>query len=187
MISQPASRFLRLSIANRFHFSIPVARQFSTTKVNSANKNRIYDVVRRPDDFESYLLLSTSSRKPLITFWTASYCNTCRTVSPIITSLLESGVGESEGGVSFCEIEYDAQDIMDSGFGMRYMITSMPTLLSFDGGEAQTQSKLVDPNKMRDAEFMREWIRNEARKRGGGSGGSGSGGGLFGGLFGNSK
>jgi hypothetical protein len=78
---------------------------------------------------------------------------------------------------------------MDSGFGMRYMITAMPTLLSFDRGEAMTQTKLMDPSKMRDTEFMKEWIRTEARRQGDGSGGSGfgGGGGLFGGLFGNSK
>jgi thiol-disulfide isomerase/thioredoxin len=121
--------------------------------------------------------------------WTASYCNTCRTISPLLHQLIESGVGEEEGGVSFCEIEYDSQDIMDSGFGMRYMITAMPTLLSFDRGEAITQTKLVDPSRMRDTEFMKEWIRTEAKRRGDGSGGSGfsGGGGLFGGLFGNSK
>jgi len=50
-------------------------------------------------------------------------------------------VGEEEGGVSFCEIEYDCPDVMQSGLGMTYMITSMPTLLGFDRGEAQTTTK----------------------------------------------
>lgn len=77
---------------------------------------------------------------------------------------------------------------MSSGFGMTYMITTMPTLLSFDRGEAQTETKLVDPRKFRDTEFMKEWIRNEARRGGGGSAGfPPSGNGLFGGLFGSSK
>lgn len=79
---------------------------------------------------------------------------------------------------------------MSSGFGMRYMITSMPTLLSFDRGEAQIQTKLMDPSRMKDTEYMKEWIRTEARRRGDGGGGEGGGfggSGLFGGLFGNSK
>ncbi|CAG8951749.1 hypothetical protein HYFRA_00005551 [Hymenoscyphus fraxineus] len=189
MITRPVARLLRVSIARNTPLVFPIPRHFSSTKENK-EKNRIYNPVRRPDDFQSYLLMSTSSRKPLLTFWTASYCNTCRTVAPLIHDLIESGVGEEEGGVSFCEVEYDAPDIMSSGFGMTYMITSMPTLLSFDRGEAQTDTKLVDPRKLRDTTFMKEWIRNEARRRGGGSGGDGvpaSGTGLFGGLFGSSK
>lgn len=140
--------------------------------------------IRRPDDFSTYLLLSTSSRTPLLTFWTASYCNTCRTASPILEELISSGVGEEEGGVSFAEIEYDSPDIMDSGLGMTCMITSMPTLLSFDRGEAQTGTKVTDPKLIKDREWLKEWIRTEARRRGnGGAGGNG----LFGGLFGNMK
>jgi len=92
-------------------------------------------------------------------------------------------VGEEEGGVSFCEIEYDSQDIMDSGLGMTYMITSMPTLLSFDRGEAQITTKVTDPRLLRDRLWLKEWIKTEARRKGEGGGG-GDGGGLFGGLFG---
>ena len=96
-----------------------------------------------------------------------------------------SGVGEQEGGVSFCEVEYDSPDIMQSGLGMTYQITSMPTLLSLDRGEAQTTTKLTDPAKLKDRKFMIEWIRTEARRRGDGGGAGGfTGKGFFGGLFG---
>lgn len=121
----------------------------------------------------------------MLTLWTASYCKTCQTVAPIIQELIASGVGEEEGGVSFCEVEYDAPDIMEAGLGMEYMITSMPTLLSFDRGEAQIQTKVMDARKMGDREWMREWIKMEARRQGGGGGGGGTG--LFGGLFGNMR
>ena len=63
------------------------------------------------------------------------------------------------------------------------MITSMPTLLSIDRGEA-VDTRVVDAAKMKDERWLKEWIRNEARRRGGGSGGGGLGPGLFGGLFG---
>jgi hypothetical protein len=97
-------------------------------------------------------------------------------------------VGEEEGGVSFCEIEYDCPDVMQSGLGMTYMITSMPTLLGFDRGEAQTTTKVTDPNRMKNREWLKEWIKAEARRRGGGGGGEGIGGtGLFGGLFGGTR
>jgi hypothetical protein len=64
---------------------------------------------------------------------------------------------------------------------MTYMITSMPTLLSFDRGEAMVDTKVVDPKLMKNELWLREWIRTEASRRGGGGGG---GPGLFGGLFG---
>ncbi|PBP28546.1 hypothetical protein BUE80_DR000553 [Diplocarpon rosae] len=186
MISRTPTRRWRLSIGLACNPPTTIStRKFSATKANQA-KNRIFTPVRRPDEFYSYLSLSSSSRMPLLTFWTASYCNTCRTVSPILQDLIKAGVGEAEGGVSYAEIEYDSMDIMDSGLGMTFMITSMPTLLSFDRGEAQMGTKIVEPRQMKDLEGLKEWIRKEARRGGsGGDGGGTMGTGLFGGLFGN--
>ncbi|KAH6716063.1 hypothetical protein BKA61DRAFT_602445 [Leptodontidium sp. MPI-SDFR-AT-0119] len=189
MITRPTTRLLRVSLLAPFSSRFTCAytnppfstRRFSTTRDKQA-KNRIFTPVRRPDEFYSYLSLSTTSRTPLLTFWTASYCNTCKSVSPILQDLINAGVGEEEGGISYCEVEYDAMDIMDSGLGMTYMITSMPTLLSFDRGEAQVGTKITDPKQMTDIEGLKEWIKREARR--GGSGGDGGGTGLFGGLFG---
>ena len=73
---------------------------------------------------------------------------------------------------------------------MRYMITKIPTLLAINTrGEIMSGTKVVDPRKMTDREFMKEWIRTEAgRNDGDGSGGDGSvGSAFFGGLFGNTK
>jgi thiol-disulfide isomerase/thioredoxin len=140
--------------------------------------------VRRPDDFSTYVLLS-SSRASLLTLWTASYCNTCKQISPVVRELVSAGVGEEEGGVSYFEIEYDSPDILASDLGMTYLIASMPTLLSFDRGEAQLQTKVTDPKKMADREWLKEWIRAEARRKD--SGGGGGGGGFFGGLFGSTR
>jgi thiol-disulfide isomerase/thioredoxin len=124
---------------------------------------------------------------PLITLWTASWCPSCRIVSPLLNSLISSGVGEAEGGVAYCEVEFGSSEIMNSDFGMQYMITSMPTLLTFDRGEVMEQSRTMDVSKMKDKEWLKEWIQREARRRGEGTGGGGGGGvgsGLFGGLFG---
>jgi hypothetical protein len=65
-----------------------------------------------------------------------------------------------------------------------YMITSIPTLLSFDAGEAQVATKIADARKMADREFLIEWIRTEARRHGGRGGGGGGSSSVFGGLFG---
>lgn len=94
------------------------------------------------------------------------------------------GVGEAEGGVAYAEIEYDAPDVMAAGLGQTYMITKVPTLLSFDAGEAQVETKVVDGRLLADRAFLEEWIRAEARRHGGRGGGGGGGGSLFGGLFG---
>lgn len=144
--------------------------------------------VRNADQLTTYLSLSSSSRRPLLTLWTTSWCTTCHQVSPLVKSLIESGVGEAEGGVTYAEIEYDAPDVMTEGLGLTYMINSVPTLLSFDAGEAQVETKVVDGNLLKDRRFVEEWIRKEARRHGGrGGGGGGAGGGLFGGLFGSFK
>lgn len=94
-------------------------------------------------------------------------------------------MGEAEGPVTFAEIEFDSQDIMDSGLAMTYNIRSIPTLLSFERGEAQTYAKVTDPKLMRDREWLKEWIRTEAGRSGGA--GLNAGEGIFGGLWGNSK
>lgn len=75
---------------------------------------------------------------------------------------------------------------MGAGLGLSYMITSVPTLLSFDAGEAQVETKVVDGNKLKDRNFLEEWIRTEARRHGG-RGGGGGGGSIFSGLFGSFK
>jgi hypothetical protein len=107
----------------------------------------------------------------------------------LIKNLVESGVGEAEGGVAYCEVEYDAPDVMSAGLGLTYMINSVPTLLSFDAQEAQTETKISDARQLADKMLLEEWIRTEASRHGNRGGGgttslSGAMSSLFGGLFG---
>ncbi|KAL1837355.1 hypothetical protein VTJ49DRAFT_3966 [Mycothermus thermophilus] len=152
-----------------------------STSTRTQIRNQIYDSVRNLDQFHTYQLLSSSSRTPLLTLWTTSWCPTCRVVEPLLRDLVTSGVGEEEGGVAYCPVEYDAPDVMAAGLGQTYMITSVPTLLSFDAGEAQVLTKVVDGKKLADRRFLEEWIRTEARRRGDRGSGWGS---IFGSLFG---
>lgn len=138
---------------------------------NSQQTNATYSCpratsVRNADQFYTYQLLSASSRTPLITLWTASWCPTCRTVEPLVQGLVESGVGQAEGGVGYCTVEFDAPDVMASDLGLTYMIRSLPTLLSFDAQEAQVSTKVTDGRRLADRSFLEEWIRNEARRQG---------------------
>ncbi|KAI3398617.1 hypothetical protein diail_8965 [Diaporthe ilicicola] len=159
---------------------------FSTTPERQQTRNRVYSSVRNEDQFRTYLAASSSSRRPLLTLWTTSWCSTCHQVSPLVKSLVDSGVGEAEGGVGYCEVEFDAPDVMTSGLGLTYMISSVPTLMSFDAGEAQLETKIADGNRLKDRRFLEEWIKTEARRHGG-RGGGGGGGSIFGGLFGTFK
>lgn len=156
---------------------ISKARLLSTTPPKFGN-NRIFDPVRSPSDFDTLNLLAASNRTALITLWTASWCPSCRILAPLVRQLVEEGVGEEQGGVGLAEIEFDSPNLGD--VAGRYMITSIPTLLAFSRQEAQLQTKLTNVEEMKDKDFLRLWMEDEAMR--GGSGGKG--GGLFGGLFG---
>lgn len=154
-----------------------------TTSTSETYTDHTPHSVRSADQLQTYLQLSSTSRRPLLTLWKTSWCSTCHVVSPLLKKLVESGVGEAEGGVTYTEVEYDAPEIMKAGLGLDYMVNSVPTLLSFDAGEAQVETKVADGTRLRDRRFLEDWIRTEARRRGGRGGGGGSGS-LFGGLFG---
>jgi len=100
-------------------------------------------------------------------------------------SLLSNGIGEtSTSSVNYCEVEYDSPDISETDLAMRYMITNIPTLVTFDRGEIITATKITDVEKLKDENYLIEWIENEAKRKGQGTGPEG---GLFGGLFGHTK
>lgn len=100
--------------------------------------------------------------------------------APSVGSSAATTSNSSTNGVAYCVVQYDAPDVMRAGIGAEYMITTVPTLLSFDGGEAQVATKVTDPERMLDRQWLEEWIWTEARRRGG-RGGGGSWGLWFGG------
>lgn len=92
-------------------------------------------------------------------------------MSPLISSLITGGAGETAGGVGYAEVQVDAATIGDLPF--TYRITSMPTLLTFDRGEAQFETRVTSVEQLKDARFVREWVEREAARRGEGGGGGG--------------
>ena len=69
------------------------------------------------------------------------------------------------------EVQFDSPILGE--LAARYMITSIPTLLSFSRQEAQVETRLVDTKRMKDKNLLHEWIEAEARRGSqGGSGGS---------------
>jgi thiol-disulfide isomerase/thioredoxin len=110
--SQPLARaFLsRLPIAQRRFFRAP------------SNQNRIFNNIRTPDELHNLTLVSAADNRPLITFWSASWCSTCQTVKPIVKGLIEDEkVGEEEGGLGFAEVELDSTLIGD--LGVKFMVS----------------------------------------------------------------
>lgn len=155
-------------------------RAFSATPTAHA-KNRLYPSrVRQEDELNTLTLMSASTRVPLLTFWMATWCQSCKVVSPMIQELIEKeGVGEEQGGVSFVEVEMDSPDLGGlAGIGMRYGINSIPTLLAFDRQEPQLETKIARLDDMKNRQFLTKWIEKEAARQGQG----GAGGSLFG-LF----
>lgn len=70
--------------------------------------------------------------------------------------------------------------MMSSGLAGEYFITSIPTLLAFRKGLAQSKNKLVENTELGNRAFLESWVREEAARGGERSGG----GGLFEGIFG---
>lgn len=157
-------------------------RQFSTTRASQA-KNRIFPApVRSEDELQTLLLMSASTRTPLLTLWKTNWCSSCKIVAPLIRELVEKdGIGEEEGGVSFVEVEMDSPDLGGvGGIPLRYMINSIPTLLAFDRQEPQQETKVSRLDDLKNRAFLKKWIETEAARQGKG----GAGGSLFGGFFG---
>lgn len=164
------------------HVRFYASRSFSSTPRAHA-KNRIYPArIRNEDELQTLILMSASSRVPLITFWMTTWSRECDEVLPTIKELIESDrVGENKGGVSFVEVETDSPDLGGiSGIAQRYLINSIPTLLAFDRSEAQMATRVSNLNEMKSRAFLTKWIEKEAARHGSGGGGGGSLGGLFG-------
>ena len=176
MYTRSLLRFTRLLQSPKLR-----VRSLSSTRTLNG-KNRIYpNRIRREDELQTLTLMSASSRVPLITIWMATWCQTCKVVTPLIQELIEHDkVGEAQGGISFVEVEMDSPDLGGlAGIGMRYGINSIPTLLAFDRQEPQLETKVSRLDDLKNKEFLRRWIEKEAARQGqGGAGGS------FFGLFG---
>ncbi|KAL8965792.1 MAG: hypothetical protein Q9183_003683 [Haloplaca sp. 2 TL-2023] len=176
----PLTRLLKSRPSNAF---APLARRAFTSAAPLRLQNRIYTSVRSSDELSSLLLLSSTNRTPLITLWTASWCSSCRTIRPLLLSLIEKeAIGEKEGGVGYAEVEIDSPNI--GSVASQYFVNSIPTILSFRAQEAVLEEKVTSLAEMKDKEFMRLWIENEARRGGERGDGGGISTGLFGGLFG---
>ncbi|KAF1990898.1 hypothetical protein K402DRAFT_389800 [Aulographum hederae CBS 113979] len=147
-------------------------RPFTTT-TPKPSQNRMHTSIRRPDELDTLLFLSAKNNKPLITLFITRFDNTNVAPSELLQSLIvDEQVGQAEGGLDFAEVELDAATIGD--LEQRYSISSIPTLQAFSRQEPQVETRVTDLKNLRDKEFLRAWLRVEARRGGaGGAGGTG--------------
>jgi thiol-disulfide isomerase/thioredoxin len=74
---------------------------------------KFYAGVRTPEELHTLTLLSAIENRPLITLWTAPWCNSCATVAPIVKGLLEERVGLQQGGLGYVEVDMSSTLIGD--------------------------------------------------------------------------
>lgn len=97
-----------------FRLSLPASRPFTLFPSSRAPTNRIFDPVRSPNDLHTLTLLNAADNRALITFWTASWCQTCQAIKPLLRKLIEEEkVGEGEGGLGYVEVMMDSVLIED--------------------------------------------------------------------------
>jgi thiol-disulfide isomerase/thioredoxin len=109
---RPTLSFVRLPLKP---LANTLTRTFSLLNpTQRSHVNRVFDPVRQPNDLHTLTLLNAADNRSLITFWSASWCQTCQTVKPLIRSLIEEEkVGEREGGLGFVEVQMDSTLIED--------------------------------------------------------------------------
>ncbi|KAL2398636.1 hypothetical protein ABEF93_002878 [Exophiala dermatitidis] len=193
----------RLIISSRYQHHHHRQRSFSTTTPlqQQQTRNRIFDPFRNPPQFHDALRLCAANNSLLLALFTTSACTPCRTITPLLTSLVETRPASPEdkfSGLAFAEVELDSPDTSNGSMmdlGIEYGVTSMPTLMGFGGRRAQrVTERLVDTRLMSNPTALAAWVDEQMRKgdpyatggsgSGGGSGGGGSGGGLLGRIFG---
>lgn len=202
----PVDHSLRLLLSittKEFHATCQLPRQtrthtsvrpFSTTLPNL--NNRVLDAFRTPPQFHDALRLCSANNTLLLALFTTSTCTPCRTITPLITSLVETRPPAPEdkfSGLAFAEVELDSPDRSNGNMmdlGIEYGVTSMPTLMGFGGRRAErVTDRVVDTRLMSDPRSLAAWV-DEQMKKGdpfagqSGEGGAAGGKGFLGRIFG---
>ena len=118
------------------------SRRFSTTP-SLSQKNRILIPFRTPPQFHDALRLVSANNTLMLTLFTTSTCTPCRTITPLLTSLVEtrpSSPDDKYSALAFAELELDSPDMSNGkmiDLGVEYGVNSMPTLVGFGGRRAE--------------------------------------------------
>ena len=97
------------------------------------------------DSFEQDVL---QAGKPVVVDFWAPWCGPCRAIHPILEKL-----SEEHGTVEFVKLNIDE----NLGTPNRYNVLSIPTVILFDGGEAQATVIGAYPRSKFEQEFA-QWL-----------------------------
>jgi thiol-disulfide isomerase/thioredoxin len=164
-------------------------KAFCTSSPRS-QQNRVFTAFRTPPQFHDALRLASANNTLMLTLFTTSACAPCRTITPLLASLVEARRPTQEDKYSqlaFAELELDSPDMSNGSMldlGVEFGVTSMPTLIGFGGRRAQrVTDRLVDTKMMSDKLLMARWI-DEQMKKGDPFPGQGGEGGFLSKIFG---
>ncbi|EXJ58218.1 hypothetical protein A1O7_05643 [Cladophialophora yegresii CBS 114405] len=167
----------------------PFIQPFSTSP-SLSQKNRIFSPFRTPPQFHDALRLISANNTLLLTLFTTSTCTPCRTITPLLTSLVETRPPSPEdkyAHLAFAELELDSPDMSNGkmlDLGVEYGVTSMPTLIGFGGRRAErVTDRMVDTRMLSNEGAMARWL-DEQMKKGDPFPGQGGAGGFLSKIFG---
>ncbi|KIW85187.1 hypothetical protein Z517_00577 [Fonsecaea pedrosoi CBS 271.37] len=147
-----------------------LAQSFSTSAPLS-HKNRVFTPFRTPPQFHDALRLISANNTLMLALFTTSTCTPCRTITPLLRSLVETRSPSPEdkySSLAFAEVELDSPDMSNGNMmdlGVEYGVRSMPTLMGFGGRRAErVTDRLVDTRMMGDEKAMAKWIDDEMKK-----------------------
>lgn len=157
--------------------------------------NQILSPVTTPPIFHDYIRLASSNNLLLLLLFTTSSCVPCRTISPLLQSLVTSRASQPAdrfSALAFAEVELDSPDHSNGSvadLGVEYGVSSIPSLVGFGGRRAErVTERVMDTKMMGSRGEMTPWLDKWMEKGDPAGTGTGSGsvgaGGLLGKLFG---
>lgn len=143
---------------------------FSSAASHSLS-NRVLSPVLTPPTFHDYLRLVSANNALLLALFTTSGCAPCRTITPLLTELVNNRSPTPDdrfSALAFAELEIDSPDTSNGkmmDLSVEWGISSIPTLIGFGGRRADRVTERLDDVKiMSDKASIRDWIDNVMSK-----------------------
>lgn len=93
-------------------------------------------------DFQEEVL---NSQIPVLVDFTASWCQPCKMLAPIVEDL----AGQWDGKIKILKVDVD----QNQGAAMQYSVMSIPTLIFFKGGEVKDRMVGFAPKDKIESKF----------------------------------
>lgn len=114
------------------------SRLFSTTR-----PARVVKELSSASSFDSMLSAQSSSSRPAIIDFTATWCPPCKVIGPVFSKLSDDA--KLGGAVDFYKVDVDEVPEV----AQRCNVRAMPTFVVFEGGEKKGEMVGADPNGLK--------------------------------------